>query len=73
MSEAAMNDLSWDRLVQHVHNASWAKLADEWWPLDIVYLCLAVGTAMALLVMRYSNKNVRGKLGRRTQVTDQDV
>jgi hypothetical protein len=41
-------------------------------PLAIVYLCLAVGTIVAYLVMRYYSKNVRGK-EKRITVTDQDV
>lgn len=68
-----MNDLSWSRLVQHVHDATWSQLANEWRPLGIVYLCLAVGTTVAYFVTRYYNKHVRGKPERRTQITDWDV
>ncbi len=68
-----MNDLSWSRLVQHVHDATWSQLADEWRPLGIVYLCLAVGTVVVHFVMRYYNKHVRDRPERRTQVTGQDV
>lgn len=68
-----MNDLSWSRLVQHVHDATWSQLANEWRPLGIVYLCLAVGAVVVHFVMRRYKRNVRGKPERRTQVRDRDV